>query len=127
MVLYNSVHDREAEAGTLADSLGRKERFKDMLTIVHGYASARIPDLDHHMPTCAGLPAAADHTGIKRNIFCGYSECSAARHGISRVDRQIEEHLMDLGGLAGNGPKTIRDPRHNLYIAGKGFGKEEPR
>jgi len=43
---------------------------------------------------------------IDAHILCSESEDSAVGHGIARIDAQVEQHLMQLGGIADQRPCT---------------------
>src|ERR1700743_492197 len=89
MLLNDAVGDAEAEAGaTLAvgsgDGFGGEERIVDTLEMVWRDAGAGVGDDCFYV------------TIDER----GDAQASAAGHGVTRVEKQVQENLLELTGVA---------------------------
>src|SRR5580698_10142218 len=92
MFLDDAVGDRKAETGATwlafaRRSLGGKERIVNALNVLGGNAA---PGVGH---------AHADTLAVDR----GYAQRAAARHGVFRVQEQVQEHLLQSSRIALNG------------------------
>ena len=85
MFLDDSVGDRQAETGTLADFLGREERIVDSRDVFGADSRSRVLDPDEKL-------------GIAR--VGTDPEGSSPRHGVLGVQEQVQENLLQLTGVA---------------------------
>jgi len=101
---------REAEAGALANFLGCEEWFEDMGDDILVHADPRVADLDE--PVLAGdqIIAVAVRPGF------GDQRCrrpdrkgSSLRHGVTRIDGEIEEGVLELIGISKDMPAAAAE------------------
>ena len=81
VLVDDAVGDRQAEAGAAADRLGREERIVDARQMLRRNARPGIGDLRER--------AIAVDPGRHR-------QPAAARHRITRVEKQVQEDLLQL-------------------------------
>ena len=80
VLLDDSVGDGETEAGPLADVFRREERIVDAREVIRRDARSGIGHLDHR------LAARARHD----------RQPAAFRHGVTRIEEQVQEDLLQL-------------------------------
>src|SRR5882724_3824260 len=119
VALDDGMHGRETEAGAQAELLGREERFEDPLPHFGRNADARVGHLQYDMRSRLGRPTHLGWLSVDGNIACRHGEHAAARHGITGVDREIEQHLMQLRRIAGDRPKVFGGMRLDPDVTGK--------
>ena len=106
VLLDDPVGGRQPEARSLADVLGGEERFEDVRKVLRCDAGPVVAD--------AQTRPGRDRRGRRRVRARGFDErCvdrepSANRHGITRVDGQVQEHLFDHAGIGANGERLLR-------------------
>ena len=83
---------RQAEAGAFAFGLGREERFEDLRLHVRRHPRSGVGDGN-----------ARPRAGRIGNGARADPQFAAARHGVARIDREIEERLLDLAAVAVDG------------------------
>ena len=81
VLAHDAVGDRQAEAGALADRLGREERIVDARQVLARNARPGVADFGHDSPV---FDARADR------------QPAALRHRVARVQEQVQEHLLQL-------------------------------
>lgn len=105
----DAAHGGETEAGALAGALGGEERFPDVGEDVGWNAGAGVFDLDgkeRAWPTFLDL---AGGFGGENDVFGAKEQGAALRHGVAGVDGEVQEDLMNLGGVRLDGPEIGRD------------------
>jgi hypothetical protein len=95
-LLDDAVDGGEAEAGALADFLGREERLEDLVADLGRDAGTGVGDVDPHV---VGDRHAL--IGRLRRLFGGdvggaHGELAAIRHGVARIDGEVHDHLLEL-------------------------------
>jgi hypothetical protein len=83
---------RKPETRALADRLGGKKRVEYLRKYVVGNAGAGILDLDGNEIALAGAVVQENIAGLNRHL-------AALRHGIARIDHQIDQRGFELGGI----------------------------
>ena len=111
VLLDDAVDDGQAQAGALAEFLGGEERLEDARLHFAAHAAASVGHGQQHV--AAGLDVGRQVVGVRvQDDVAGLDgELAAARHGVAGVDRQIDEHLVDLAGV-GLDAREVR-PRHD--------------
>ena len=91
----DTLHERQAETGPLADLLGGEERLEEMRLHVFGHADAVVayakPDVVAGGTECSPGTIAASTVAISST-----RESAAARQRVARVDHQVEDDLLDV-------------------------------
>src|SRR5215472_2546704 len=82
--LDDAIGDGEAQARAFARGLGRKERVVNAVEVFGGNAGARIADI---------------HAGAGLLAPRAYGERAAALHGVTRIQEQVQEDLLQLAGI----------------------------
>ena len=105
-LLDDAVDHRQAEAGALADLLGREERLEDLLDQVRRDAGAGVFHFDDHIfgrreVAVAELPAL-----FRRHVAGADGQLAASRHGVARVDREVDDDLLELADVGAHRPKV---------------------
>jgi hypothetical protein len=102
-----AINHAESQPSALADWFGGKKRLKRLLGNRLRHAASAVGDRDHDVGTVshvghrttAALPA-FDVTGRDRQL-------AAIRHGVSRIDRQIEQGRVKLVWIDADLPKIV--------------------
>ncbi len=90
----------QAQPGTFADVFSREERVEDPVDDFMRDAGARVLDFDHHIG--AG-PSVDVHRGeglIDDDVLRRDCDSPPGRHRVAGVHAQIEQHLVELGGVS---------------------------
>ena len=103
----DAVHRRQPEAGALARLLGREERLEDARARRVVDARAGVAHREHD-------PAADWHAGVVRrgrvldvDVLGGDGEHAARRHGVARVDDQVDHDLLELSGVGAHRAEAL--------------------
>jgi len=100
VLLNDTVCDRQAEARPFASSLGGEEGIVNAVDVFRVDAVPAVDHVDLH-------PALVL---VRRPDF----EHAAGAHGVARVDEQVQEDLLQLARIAGDGRRRIVEGRANL-------------
>src|SRR5213075_461378 len=93
-LLDNSMASCEAQAGALPKFLGREERLKDSRLHLRRHAHTRIADGDQDVIPCPSLRFDAQTHVLRLD-----SQSASFGHGVARVYREIQEHLLHLAWI----------------------------
>ena len=89
VLLDDAVAYRQAQPGASATGFGGEKRIKDLVNVFAGNAVAGVDDFHFHAAV-VGRRAHFQH--------------SAGRHGVAGIQKQVQEHLLQLvGGTAHRG------------------------
>ena len=84
-----------------------------MLEYLRAHAMPRVADGKHHAIAGPRILDASGGVGIKCDVACLDRENAAIGHSIPRVDRKVEDGIIDIAGighgLAGAGRQSQRD------------------
>ena len=95
-LLDDAVDRGQAKAGAFADVLGGEERLEDLADDRRRNAGAGVGDFDQHVVRrrhALGVIALAFARG---HIGGAHVQPAAVRHGVARIDREIDDHLLEL-------------------------------
>src|SRR5262249_2605803 len=92
----DAVDGREAETGALADLLGREERLEALVQNVRRDAGPSVGDLDQHIVGRRHALVSVARAVSGSDVRGAHPELAAVRHGIAGVDREIDDHLLEL-------------------------------
>ena len=112
----NSEHRRQSEAGALAAGLGREERLKDV--VEHGLLHARAgvtdsqPDVVTRCQSRIGLCVCL----VDFAVLSVDGEETPVGHRITRVHRQVHEHLFKLSGVCFHERRICRERDDELDV-----------
>ena len=109
----DAVYHAEAEPTALADLLGREEGLDRASEDLLGHAFAGIGDRDQHIIARRQIRrrlAAADIGGADR-------QPAASGHRVAGVDRQVQQHQLDLRRVDQRGPQPLG--QHGLDAHGR--------
>src|SRR5262247_3109780 len=101
----DAVYRRESEPRAAVGVFRREERLEDSGACLVAHADARIAELEHDV-------APRWQNGIRRRdrsdlgISRRDAKRSAFRHRIAGVEREVEQHLLQLTGIRANGPNA---------------------
>src|SRR2546428_639605 len=96
VLLDDSVHRRQPESASLPARLGREERLEGALPRLLVHAKSRVADLEQHVRAGGRGRMHRNELGVQRDVACRDAQPAAGRHGISRIDREVDDDLLDL-------------------------------
>ena len=100
-----TIHLAQAEARPLPCAFGREEGVEGLRDDVRRHACARIGDRDQHILT--SLDRVLLGVGVIQQGVQGLDgEPASARHGVARVDGEIEDRVLELRWIGFNLPET---------------------
>ncbi len=104
-LLDDAVDHRQSEPGALAHLLGGEEGLEYLLQRLRRDAGAGILDLDQHI--VAGLELAIAEAGAfgRGQVARPHRQVAAVRHGVARVDGEIDDHLLELADVCPHRPQ----------------------
>ena len=101
----NTVYRREAESGSRERFFRRKKRLEQMRVHFRAHAHTRVRNHEQDVRP-------RSHFRIRRTILfgqmhvrCGDPQGAAARHGVARIQRNIQEHLVHLASVCPDKPQ----------------------
>jgi hypothetical protein len=100
MLPDDAVNGRQPEARSFADVLRRKERLEDARQIFRRDSAAGVADRQPDVRTGRGVGIQLCLPFIQRFRAGGDGETPASRHGVTRIDREVQDHLFDHAGVA---------------------------
>ena len=95
-LLDDAIHRREAKPGALADFLGREERLEDLVDDIGRNAGAGIGDVDPHIIRRRHALVGQLRGFIRRDVGGLHRQLAAVGHRVAGVDREIDDHLLEL-------------------------------
>ena len=95
VLLDDAEHRREAEAGALADVLGREERLEDVLARDVVDAGAVVDDREADVVTGRDIELARE-LRVDVRVRGLDDQLAAFGHRVARVDHEVREDLLDL-------------------------------
>ena len=116
-LLDDAVDGREPEPGALADILGGVEGVENLVDDLRRDAGAGVLDLDQHIFAERHPLVLERRALLGADIRRAQRELAAVRHGIARIDREIDDHLLELADVGLDRPEVahLRDvERHVL-------------
>ena len=110
----NLFHRGQPEAGALARRLGAEERLEDFLLQLRGNARAVVGHGEHDIASGWQGRVVAGRTGrlagcqgrFAREVVRGNRDRAAVRHGIAGIHAEVEQHLIQLRGIAAHRPQV---------------------
>ena len=106
MVIDHAVNDGEAEPGAFAAFLGGVERLENVRLYLLADPGAGIDDADEDV--ALGIGPAERFAQLFPGSDAGRERDRAVvRHGVARVDAEVEQHLVDLAPV-GLGQRQAR-------------------
>src|SRR5579885_884681 len=119
-LLHKPVDHGQAEPGALAGRLGGEERLEDppLDLLTHAHAGVAHRELDIFPGRRVGM--ILDIVLAQDNVVRFDGQRAAARHGVARVDGQIQQHVLQQVAIGPDRPQ-IR-PRRNHDINGLAQG-----
>ena len=112
-LVHDAVHRGEPEPRALALLLGGEEGLEEVRLHVRVHADARVRHLEHHVRARLD-PDPRRLVLADRAIGRLDGQPAAVRHGVARVDGEVQEHLLDLTGIGRHGSEVRRGHRDEL-------------
>ncbi len=99
MAPHDSEHGGEAQAGSLPDTLGGEEWIINFFDDLLRDATAGIGHFQDHIRS--GMQTHRGRGIVFVDVEVGGGKCKtpAVAHGITRVDAEVQEQLMQLGRI----------------------------
>ncbi|CAN5420767.1 hypothetical protein BH09PSE6_BH09PSE6_14380 [soil metagenome] len=107
-LLDEAVELRQAEAGALADRLGREERFERLGQHVGRHAGAAVGDRQQHVLPRHHVAFARRVVLVEFGVGRLDDDAPALGHRIARVDADVEQRTLELVDVAARGPRAAR-------------------
>lgn len=98
-LLHEAEHHAEAEAGALADILGRVEGLEGAGKRLRRHAHAGIGNRDHHILPRLHLVMMQGVAFVEMCIAGFECQLAALRHGIAGIDDEVEHRHLELPGI----------------------------
>src|SRR6185437_13890132 len=98
-LLDEAVHLAQPKAGALPELLGGEERLEGAIDYLAGHAGAGVADANGDV--LAGRQIGIDTAILLIGIDVGafYRQLAAGRHGVARVDGEIDERRLEVVGI----------------------------
>lgn len=121
-VLFDDIEDGgEADAGAMVVGFSGKEPLEDMGLDCLGDAGAGIGDLEVDIATW-GQWGGRSGGGVGEGKVGGTEgENTPVGHGIAGVDAEVEQHLVEAGGISGHRPQVRVAGSGDMQVAGEGI------
>ena len=104
---HEAVDHRQAEARALPYRLGRVERVERARDHLGPHADAAVADRQRHIRPRLGIALARG--GLVEPAVGGLDrERAAVRHGVARVDAQVQQRVFELAGVDARRPQVRR-------------------
>ena len=117
-LLDDAVHRGQTEPGAAVHGLRREERLEDPLERRGVHSLTRVLHAEHHVRSGHGLALRAEIVARERDVGGDQLDAAPVRHGVTRVDEQIHEHLIDLGGIGQHRARVdVGQERHRDVLA----------
>ena len=104
-LLDEAVDLRQAEPRAVADILGRVERLEGMGLNLLGHARAGVGDGDHDVLARHDLGLCRGIGLVEIGVGGLDGELAAVRHGVARIDGEIEDADLELVGIGQHPPQ----------------------
>ena len=98
-LLHDAVHGREAEPRPLSRAFGRIERLEKTLLHFFRHAAPSVRHGEHHVTTRSGTQMAFTMRIGELRICGSDRDVASPRHRVTRVDREVDQHLLDLARI----------------------------
>ena len=100
VALHNADHRGQAQPRALVRRLGCEKRVEDMVNDFRGDAQAGVADLDDHEFARPGPGHGAGKHVVHLLGIQLHRQHPAVGHGVTGVDAEVDDHLLQLGGVA---------------------------
>ena len=101
----DAIDGGESQAGPFADLLGGEKRLKNAGARGFVHSAAGVLDRQERIIHGARLKIDATRIHIQQGIAGSDGQLPPLRHGVARIDGQVQEHLLDLAGIGLHQPK----------------------
>ena len=118
-LLDDSVDGRQAKAGALADFLGGEERFEYLGLHLRRHAGAGILEIDQHIIDRRQRLVSERRDFTRRQIARAHRHRAAARHGVARVDGEIDDDRLELVEIGFDRPEIATVNELQLDVLAK--------
>ena len=115
-LLDDAVRGREAQPGSLAAFLGGEERLEEPGLEGRVHADAGVRDREHDVGPGMDRGVAAGELLVERHVAGLEREAPSARHGVARVDDEVDDRLLDLAGVGQRPPEPGIECRRQLDV-----------
>ena len=115
-LLDDAVHRGQAKPCPLADLLGGEERIENLVDDLRRDARAGVGDFDQHVVGGRHALVAIRRAFLRGDVGGAHRELAAIRHGVARVDREIDDHLLELGDVGLHRPQVAAEHGFQLNL-----------
>ncbi len=119
-LLDEAVDHAQPEPGSLAHTLGRKERIEHPVADRLGNSGAGIAHRDHDIIADLNVAIGRGIILIETHIVGFQNQLAAARHGVAGVDRKIEQRSTELARVDQGRPQLVRQHRFDFDLLAQG-------
>ncbi len=121
MTLDDGQAGRQPQPRALAGRLGGEKRLKDLFNDRRRHAEPGVLDPHQHVGARLGLEVEADVVGIQLQVLGRQGDRAASGHSVAGIDAEVEQHLVQLGGVALHRPEPRRRQAAHLDALEEGF------
>ena len=104
-----AIHHAEAEAGALAVAFGGEERIEGLGGDLRRHAGAGIVDGDQDIRPRRDVGMQRGIAPVERRVRDLDRHRAAVRHGVARIDREVENGVLELAGIDLGVPRIVGD------------------
>jgi len=117
VILQDAVDRGEPEAGAFPHGFRGKKGVKNPMDGGFIHPGPRVPDAGFHVASQFGAHLLRG-SGVQRDIFRRNVKIAAVRHGLPRIDKEIQEDLFDLPLVHIDRPDFLLefDMDHDLFL-----------
>ena len=110
-LLHEAIDHAESEPGAVALRLRREERLEDLVDNVGRNSATGVGHRDHDVLARGHLGVAFGVVIVEEGISGLDGELALTIHRVARVDRQVEQRILDLHRVDERVPKSAGDHR----------------
>jgi len=114
-LLHEAVSHAQPEARALAFGLRGEERIECALDDILRHACSCVSNGQHHVLPGGDIGHGRDVFVVEHRVRQLHRQPAAVGHRVSRIDREIEDHVLELMDVDQRVPQSARDDRLDTY------------
>ena len=110
-LLDEAINLRQAQSGTLADLLSREKGIKGLSQNLLGHSGAVVGDREEYILAGNDFLMIARIGIIEKGVGRLDRQPAAIRHGVARVEREVDDRIFELAAVRRDHPETAGEHR----------------